>query len=89
MLLQVGYAQLEAKQIYFNKWSHGFRVCQGYEILSNGLTNLITVAESRTNSVFREIERRRATFAQLLREQVEDSAKTQSLKPSSPINLAK
>jgi len=49
------------------------------------IDQLITVAESRRNSVFREIERRRATFAQLLRNRVEDvqDAEFETIEPKS------
>ena len=49
------------------------------------IDRLITVAESRRNSVFREIERRRATFAQLLRDKVQDvqDAEFETIEPKS------
>ena len=49
------------------------------------IDRLVTVAESRRNAVLHEIERHRATFAQLLRHKVQDvqDAEFKTIEPKS------
>ena len=70
--------------MYFNGRGNEFRIYPRAAKIEQ-IDRLTALAESRRNAVLREIERHRSTFAQLLRDKVQDvqDAEFETIEPKS------